>query len=161
MEEFQYKKFSSIFANAKYIFILQHNNIKTEDWKKIKRALVNASLHKIPKKLRLFGKEQFSAPLCFLGCESPETLKVLKKTLKDIKLPEHTLLILGLYLRNKEEFSFYNGLDIQKILESSESQEMITLNNLIQHQALPFDVKAVQIQLVQILQIPSRNILIG
>lgn len=146
MEEFQYKKFSSIFANYQYIFILQHNNIKTEDWKKIKRALGNVSLHKIPKKLRLFGKEQFSAPLCFLGCESPEKFKLLEKTLKEKKLPEHTLLVLGLYLRNNHEFTFYNSLDIEKILEAP---QFASLYQILQPS---LDLKTVQAQFLQIMQ---------
>jgi len=150
MEGFQYKKFSNIFAEAKYIFILQHNNIKTEDWKKIKRALGNVSLHKIPKKLQLFGKEQFSAPLCFLGCESPQTLQLLEKILKEKKLPEHTLIVLGLYLRNNNEFNFYNALDVQKLVESSQDH-FGAFYQILQYPGL-LDLKTVQTQLVQILE---------
>lgn len=161
MQEFQYKKFSNIFANSPYIFILQHNNIKTEDWKKIKRTLGPVSFHKIPKKLQLFGKKQFSAPLCFLGCESPSQLKVLQKTLKDIKLPEHALLVLGLYLRNDNEFTFYNGLDIEKILETSGAKpqdQFIQLNQIFTSQLLKLlDLKRIQANFTQILQIPQQQ----
>ena len=87
-------------------------------------------------------QKQFSAPLSFFGCYSPLEIKLLLKTLEDIKLPKYALFSLGLFIKNSElgvasqckttedtygseatcKSQFCNFLEIEQIITDIEKQ---------------------------------------
>lgn len=123
-EQFLDQKFHNLFAPYPYIFVLQHNSITASEWKKIKKALGDSTLHVVPKKIQhVVTQKQFSAPLCFFGCYSPQDIKLLLKILEDMKLPKYALISLGLFLKNSENGSqFCDFLETEHIIADIEKQ---------------------------------------
>lgn len=184
-EQFLDQKFESLFAAFPYIFILQHNSITASEWKKIKKALPSdTALHVVPKKVqhvitsvtredRKGPLQQFSAPLSFFGCYSPQDIKFLLSILENMKLPKYALFSLGLFLRdlksNQEGFAspkdlgltsnplankFCNFLEIEQIIADIE-KETFLLDSLYKGDIQDKNLKATKsvfMNLIKLLQ---------